>query len=206
MGFYSASTIVEDAKRHGVEVRPIDVTQSVWDCTLEAVGEKFAVRMGLRYVVGLGEEQWKRILNAALEAPFSSAEDFAQRTGLDERRLRLLAECGALERLSTSRRDAIWQVRRVAYEGPTTGDLPLFARESEPEFRNLDEFETIEWDYRASAHSPRGHPLGPCASRSRAWASRAQSKCRRCAMDSACATRGSSSVGKGRGPQVGSPS
>jgi error-prone DNA polymerase len=57
MGFYAPSTIVEDAKHHGVEVRPIDVQHSEWDCTLEAVDDTFAVRMGLRYVKGFGERE-----------------------------------------------------------------------------------------------------------------------------------------------------
>src|SRR6266496_1296412 len=67
MGFYTAATIVEDAKRHHVVVRSIDVQVSDWDCTLEPCPESrgsYAVRMGLRYVKGLGEGEWERIVRA----------------------------------------------------------------------------------------------------------------------------------------------
>ena len=67
MGFYTPATIVEDAKRHGVVVRSIDVQSSDWDCTLERCTESaggFAVRMGLRYVKGLGEGEWREIAAA----------------------------------------------------------------------------------------------------------------------------------------------
>jgi error-prone DNA polymerase len=165
MGFYSAATILEDAKRHGVDVRPIDVTQSLWDCTLESNEDDLSVRMGLRYVKGLAEADWDRVRAAALERPFESVTDFAERTRLDERRLRLLAECGAFESLESSRREAIWQTRAVAQETPI--DLPLFAWEEKPALKPLNDFEIIEWDYRASQHSPRGHPLGPLRGRLR---------------------------------------
>ena len=87
MGFYAPATIVEDAKRHHVIVRPIDVGVSEWDCTLEPCEESaggFAVRMGLRYVKGLGERDWESIAGARRAAPFASVDDFVPRTTLDE--------------------------------------------------------------------------------------------------------------------------
>ncbi len=87
MGFYTPATIVEDAKRHSVVVRSIDVQASDWDCTLERCGESaggFAVRMGLRYVKGLGEGEWQRVEAARRMKTFVSLDDFVRRTGLDE--------------------------------------------------------------------------------------------------------------------------
>ena len=67
MGFYAPATIVDDAKRHGVRVLPVNVRHSDWDCTLERqadTGPAYALRMGLRYVKGFGEVDWQRIDNA----------------------------------------------------------------------------------------------------------------------------------------------
>ena len=89
MGFYTPATIVEDAKRHQVIVRPLDAQVSAWDCVLERCVESaggLAVRMGLRYVKGLGEREGERIALAREQKTFVSLEDFARRTGLDEGR------------------------------------------------------------------------------------------------------------------------
>jgi error-prone DNA polymerase len=159
MGFYSPATIVDDAKRHGVEVRPIDVQQSVWDCTLEPLADRFAIRMGLRYVKGLGKGHWERIEAARRERPFASAEDFVERAGLDEGLTMRLAEAGALSGLDRNRRSTMWRVRGAARQPRSS--LALESREQAPHFAALDAFETIGWDYRTTGHSPRGHPLAP---------------------------------------------
>ena len=165
MGFYTPATIVGDAVRHGVEVRPVDVTASAWNCTLEPLGAPvsrpaFAVRMGLRYVKSLSEERdWRRIETARAERPFASMEDFTRRTRLDEGVVRRLAEAGAFARFEGERRTALWEALDL---GRTPApSLPLASRERCPDFEPLGEFETIEWDYRFSAHSTRGHPLAP---------------------------------------------
>ena len=155
MGFYSASTIVEDAKRHDVEVRPVDVLHSSWHCTLE----QRSLRMGLRYVKGLSEKHWERIEQARRERPFSSPEDFVERTGLDEGTLMRLAEAGAFSGLEGNRRSAIWRVRGQVRAGSTA--LAIDERERRPAFEALDDLQTINWDYRTTRHSPRGHPLAP---------------------------------------------
>src|SRR4029077_16518547 len=114
MGFYTPSTIVEDAKRHQVIVRPIDIQISGWDCTLERCDEStggFAVRMGLRYVKGLGEREWEAIIHARQVTRFTSLQDFVRRTALDEGSLSALAEAGAFDSLGIDRRTALWDVR-----------------------------------------------------------------------------------------------
>ena len=177
MGFYTPATIVDDAFRHGVEVRPVDVTASAWDCTLEPLGAPdscparcppdempcrpaFAVRMGLRYVKGLSEERdWRRIGAARTERPFASMEDFVRRARLAERVVRRLAEAGAFARFEGERRTALWEAQDLGRRPAST--LPIAQCEPLPDFPPLSEFETITWDYRFSAHSTRGHPLAP---------------------------------------------
>jgi error-prone DNA polymerase len=159
MGFYSVATIVGDAIRHGVEVRPIDVSASEWDCSLERVGDQFAVRMGLRYVKGLGDTEWQRIRDVRLAHPFSSVADFVLRTRLDEGTQARLAEAGALSCFGTSRRDALWQVRGLVKHQDDSLRLPNRVRA--PGFAELDQLETVLWDYDSSSHSVRAHPLSP---------------------------------------------
>jgi error-prone DNA polymerase len=170
MGFYSIATIVEDAKRLGVEMLPVDVQQSEWNCTLDSVAQgpgprAQGVRMGLRFVKGLGEKEGERLVAARRAAAFSSLEDIARRTGLAEDAMGRLAEAGAFESLDVSRRLALWESPVAVRDARL--QLPLAEVESEKEegksteFLPLEPGETIAWDYRASSHSVRGHPLAP---------------------------------------------
>ena len=183
MGFYAPSTIVEDARRRGVEVRPIDVLASDWQCTLEACAKgggcrcQFAVRMGLRFVKGLGEEDWQRIKDARNCSDGMTVQDFALRTGIGEGALAALSQCGALGALAGNRRQALWEVsgagrwRRAGERGapPPPADRqnqrlsePLLkGEEIMPDFSVLNQLESIGWDYLSTGHSVRGHPLEP---------------------------------------------
>jgi error-prone DNA polymerase len=149
------ATIVDDAKRHGVDMQPIDVLRSEWDCCLEGQ----AVRMGFRFVKTLGKKDGERIAAARAEAPFTSLDDIARRTGLDEGALAALARAGAFESLGADRRPALWDVPRVAVEARSP--LPLEMAEEMPAFPPLDDFQRITWDYRAASHSTQAHPLAP---------------------------------------------
>jgi error-prone DNA polymerase len=159
---------VEDARRHGITIRPIDVLKSDWECTLEPEGDDgFAIRMGLRYVKGLGEGDWERIRLARerrgndrqavdRSTGIFSLETFVHNTRLDEGALTALARSGAL---GTSRRSSLWRVAGVLSDsGPALG---LEDTEELPEFPELNAFEEITWDYDSSQHSTRGHPLEP---------------------------------------------
>jgi error-prone DNA polymerase len=161
MGFYSAATIVEDAKRHGVEVQPIDVTRSRWDCTLERVPATaaHAVRMGARWIKGLAEASWRKIEDAREARAFDSVEDLVRRGDVASSAAELLAAAGALAAFESNRRAASWAALGEA-RTPRPG-LELAERERRPVFEELDAFETISWDYETSSHSPRGHPLEP---------------------------------------------
>ncbi len=155
MGFYSPATIIEDAKRHGVVVRPVDVCRSRWECTME---DDLSVRMGLRYVKSLGQKGAREILAALDACTFVSLEDFSGRTHADEGALVALSEAGAFESLGVSRREALWQGRGLGRTEP----LPLPVDDDPmPVFAPLGEFETINWDYRRTSHSVHGHPLAP---------------------------------------------
>jgi error-prone DNA polymerase len=156
MGFYTPATLVEDAKRHGIEVRPIDINKSRWNCTLECGdSSSWAVRMGLRYVKGLGVVEQQRI--EAGQPPYPNLATFVRQTRLNKKALHSLAEAGAFECFGLNRRDAIWQVRSLSR---FVGDsLPLEPATSQISFASLASDDEVIWDYRVSDHSTRGHPM-----------------------------------------------
>jgi error-prone DNA polymerase len=157
LGFYTPATIIEDAKRHGVKILPVDTAASSWDCTLEPVAGSttdFAVRIGLRYVKGLGETDAQAI--AAAGRTQDTLDDFVEASGLDQGDLASLARSGALDGKANTRRSALWGVRRLA--GPTL-PLPLPDPEPLPTFDPLTTAEEIAWDYDTTGLSPIGHPL-----------------------------------------------
>ncbi len=166
MGFYAPATIVNDARRHGVLVLPVDVEASGWDCRIEDQPEgrdsgasKAGVRIGLRYVKGLGGAEGRRIEEARRTGPFASLADFAARTRLEKHDLVRLAEAGAFERLVPGRREALWEVRGL--DAPAAPRLEVTAPDRPVPFAPLTLFDHINWDYGATEHSPRGHPLAP---------------------------------------------
>jgi error-prone DNA polymerase len=117
------------------------------------------MRMGLRYVKGIGEGDWQVILQARRAAPFTSLDDFARRVILNEDTLGVLAEAGAFDGLAVDRRHALWELRRLARA--RSASLPLTARERSPDLNPLTPFEEVSWDYRMTSHSARRHPLEP---------------------------------------------
>jgi len=106
MGFYHPATVVKDAQRHGVPMRPIDVTRSAWKCTLE----DGALRLGLRYIQGLRAEAAERLVAAR---PLGSVAEAAQRAELTRSELETLAHAGAFAALGLTRREALWQAAAV---------------------------------------------------------------------------------------------
>jgi len=155
MGFYHPSTLVNDAVRHGVEVRPVDVTRSGWLCDLEQGGR--ALRLGLRYVAGLREAVGKRVEAARAARAFSSLADFEARVEADASELATLAEVGAFAELGGTRRQALWQVEALGRSGA------LFARsEAANETSPLPEMtaaEEMSADYRGTSMSTGPHPM-----------------------------------------------
>ncbi len=167
MGFYAPHTLVEDAKRHGVEVRGVDVCASAWECTLEGVGagvpstaaEAPALRIGLSQVRGLPRAVGEAVLSARRLAPFASLEDLARRARLSRAWLARLAEAGALRSLEARRRGALWKVLAL---GPgDEGDLfaGRLPPEAEAELPEASAAEEVAADYAATALSVRAHPM-----------------------------------------------
>lgn len=167
MGFYSASSLLQDARRHGVIVRPVDVCHSHWDNTLEGGepgGAQPALRLGFRQVHGLNEAAARRIVAARLarggtEVPwraFRDVADLCHRAGLDAREAGLLAEAGALRALAAHRHAAHWAVAGV--EEPT----PLFAQSPQEQTVDLPHpsvAQELLADYRSQGFSLTTHPL-----------------------------------------------
>lgn len=137
MGFYSPATLVKDAQRHGLKVKPIDVTCSDWLCTLEKSGADFYLRLGMRYVKGLRESVAMEIEQQRRIRAFASANDLKVRVpAIQKDELATLAEIGALNSIGKKRghrREALWQIERVARNaGPLLEMLePTESRENE---------------------------------------------------------------------------
>ncbi len=153
MGFYAPGTIVEDARRHGVEVRGVDVMKSEWDCTIESG----ALRIGFRYVHGLGEKAKEKI-EPLLRVRPSSLEDWVRRSGLNVTQLRVLAEAGGFDSIWPNRRSALWELLKHARG--TAGPLsPSFRDQRAAPVPPLRSWELTEADYRVTGLSPAGHPM-----------------------------------------------
>jgi len=136
MGFYHPATVVKDAQRHGIVVRSVDVQRSGWRCRWEDGG----VRLGLRYVKGLGRAAGEAIENARRDGPFTGLADLQRRCRLGREDLDLLAHVGALSGLGMSRREALWQVAEVAgRRGPLLAALPAEGDSPLPEMSALEE-------------------------------------------------------------------
>ncbi len=158
MGFYSASQLVQDVRRHGVEVRPVDVNDSDWDCTLETSDDSAAVlRLGLRMVKGLSEDAGQRIVAERKNARYEKVQNLLERAHLDRRELGVLATSGALRVLSGDRHKARWAV--AGAEKP----MPLFPSmeryEAAPLLKKPTEGQNIVADYQSTGLTLERHPM-----------------------------------------------
>jgi error-prone DNA polymerase len=166
MGFYSASALVQDARRHGVEVLPVDVTVSEWECTLEpsAVSlqpsvppQPAAVRLGLLMVKGLAQTAGGRIAAARAATRFADIEDLVRCAELDRRDLRNLAAAGALAALAGHRRAAHWEAAGAQPRPQLLRDAPI--RDPQPALLPPTEGEDIVADYQSLGLTLGRHPL-----------------------------------------------
>lgn len=151
MGFYAPAQLVRDAREHGVEIRPVDVNDSDWDCLLEEtefdknsidarhasmreiILTKKAVRLGFRQVKGLSEKDMREKLVANRGDGYLSIRDLWLRSGLDKADIERLADADAFGSLRISRREALWQVRGL--DRNAAEKLPLFDQVRHSEFR-----------------------------------------------------------------------
>ena len=158
MGFYSASQLVQDVRRHGVEVCALDINCSDWDCSLEvAAGGAAVLRLGLRMVKGLSEDAGQRIVAARNNGLSGKVQSLLERASLNRRELGVLASAGALRALSGDRHRARWAVAGV--EQP----LPLFKSmdryEPAPLLKKPTEGQDIVADYQSTGLTLERHPL-----------------------------------------------
>ena len=158
MGFYGPSQLTQDARRHGVEVRPVDIMTSAWECTLErgADGEP-AVRLGFSRVIGFAEKTAQRLLAARTQRAFESVDDLARRAGLNARDLKLLAGANALAALAGHRRMAHWLVAGVETTTPLLKSAPII--ETLPALAAPGEGESLIVDYASTGLTLGRHPL-----------------------------------------------
>ncbi len=165
MGFYSASQLIQDARRHRVVVLPVDVNQSLWDHQLleypEAQGQP-ALRLGLRLVRGLSRQGAQRLVEARQREPFRQISNLRRRAQLDKRDMEALADADALQSLSGHRHQAQWQI--MALEQPR----PLLQDEQSQHGSYFDDgvqlprpnvAEDVLSDYRATGLTLRAHPM-----------------------------------------------
>ncbi|MFC3443933.1 error-prone DNA polymerase [Sphingobium rhizovicinum] len=168
MGFYAPAQIVRDARNHGVEVRPVSINHSHWDCTLEpARGRYKAVRLGFRQVRGLANLHGAAIVGARGPAPFESVAEVWRRACVPRAAIERLAEADAFACIAQDRRQGLWKVKGLG-EAP----LPLFAAADEREgkfssegqevsvvLQPMSEGREVVEDYRSLQLSLRNHPL-----------------------------------------------
>jgi error-prone DNA polymerase len=158
MGFYSASQLTQDARRHGVEVRSVDINCSDWDCTLEA-GEDgaAAIRLGLRMMKGLSEDSGRLIVERRCIDGYQGTQQLVEQVGLDRRELGVLASAGALEALEGHRHRARWAVAGV--EEPTPLLTSMDRYEATPLLRKPTEGQDIVADYQSLGLTLGRHPV-----------------------------------------------
>ena len=167
MGFYAPAQIVRDAKAHNVEVRPVSINHSRWDCTLEpGEGRYLAVRLGLRMVKGLANKDAAALIAARGDQPYTSIDEVWRRAGVPPSALERIADADGFLCLNQDRRSALWTIRGLA-EAP----LPLFAaadqgqvprpeiNEPEVQLAAMTEGHSVVEDYRHVGLSLRAHPV-----------------------------------------------
>ncbi|MCV6798443.1 error-prone DNA polymerase [Achromobacter ruhlandii] len=175
MGFYAPAQLVQDARRHGVRVLPVDVTVSGWDAALEPAPAdapprrlhphapspdeiRPAVRLGLSLIQGLHEDSARRIEAARAETPFTSTGDLARRAALTRHDLNALAAGDALRTLAGHRRQASWEAAASVHSRDLLRDAAIHETEM-PQLTAPTENQTVAADYRSVGLTLRRHPV-----------------------------------------------
>jgi len=162
MGFYAPAQLVGDARRHGVEVRPVDINASTWNCSLEPDGiGGLAVRLGFRMIKGFNEEdaQW---LTAARGNGFADIASIRRRAGLNKAAISKLAMADAFASLGVSRRDALWHAKAVddGEPMPLLDNAELCEPLTETALPTLSHTEDVFEDFISTKLSLKDHPVG----------------------------------------------
>ncbi|TWD52040.1 error-prone DNA polymerase [Pseudomonas sp. SJZ131] len=171
MGFYNPDQILQDARRHHLQIRPVDVRASDWDCSLEPIiGAQPAIRMGLRLIKGFREDDARRIEAARSRGAFVDVADLGERAQLDARAQEQLADAGALRGLAGDRHRARWEVAGVQKQLGLFAGLPR-QEEVEVSLPKPTVGEDLHADYATVGTTLGPHPLALL---------RAELKARRC--------------------------
>jgi error-prone DNA polymerase len=158
MGFYSASQLTQDARRHGVEVLAATANHSDWDSSLEKTDEGCAaLRLGLRQIKGLSEDAGRRIAAERIAGPYRSIQQLLERSGINRRELNALAAAGALACIAGHRHKARWAVAGV--EEPTALFTSMDSFEAVPMLRRPTEGQNIVADYKSLGLTLERHPI-----------------------------------------------
>ncbi len=167
MGFYAPAQVVRDARDHGVEVRPVCVNASRWDCTLEpSDGRWMAVRLGLRMARGMSDQHAATLVASRGEAPFATVEALWRRAGVPTAALERLAEADAFGGMGLARREALWAIRGLAdsvlplFEAADRGHAPApEAAEPAVPLAPMGAGRQVVEDYGSTGLSLRAHPV-----------------------------------------------
>lgn len=160
MGFYAPAQLIADVRKHGVEVRGIDVNFSDWDCRLEpcaADRADFAIRLGFRLIRGIRRADVERVCASRASGPFASFVDFVRRTAASQSLLFQLSRAAAFDSLQLQRRPATWNALSDWSNGPLLADLD--DDELQADLPEMTDFAEVVADYRAFGLSLRAHPF-----------------------------------------------
>ncbi len=156
MGFYAPAQLINDARRHGVQVLPVDVRHSEQDCSLDP-GDTNRIRLGLRMVRGLKHDAAERLLAARASNPFRDLQDLVERARPDRASLNALTEAGALKGLAGHRRRARWQALGAQVQGELLASTRL--PEQQPQLAPAGVREEMLADYASTGLSLDHHPV-----------------------------------------------
>jgi error-prone DNA polymerase len=163
MGFYSPAVVINDAKRHGIRVLPIDVNESAWEHDTRRIGDAWAIRLGLRQVKGI-DERAREILGAERRrGPYASVREFVARTGLGEQVVERLISIGAFDWTDAPRRELLWQLRTTLAdadpEHPALGLTDDAQRALGASLPPMTDAEKVAADYRDTGVAPHLHAV-----------------------------------------------
>jgi len=151
MGFYSPATLIKDAQRRGLKIRPVSVAYSEWLCAVES---DTSIRLGFRLMQGINNSHVQQMAKTRRERSFTSMQDFRQRSSFDRDELRILAKAGALNPLAEHRRDALWSIENEFYQGELFLETP-----STSPLNPMQPVERLEADFDTMRLTTGPHPM-----------------------------------------------
>jgi error-prone DNA polymerase len=163
MGFYSPAVVINDVKRHGIAVLPIDVNESAWEHDTRWIDDAWAIRLGLRQVKGIDERARETLERERANGPYTSVRDFVARTGLGEQVVERLINIGAFDWTDAPRRELLWQLRTTLADAdpakPALGLTDDAQRAIGASLPPMTASEKVAADYRDTGVSPHLHAV-----------------------------------------------